>query len=99
MQFSDAHHALLRYPFCWRSDTPLIYRAVPSTFINVESIKQKLLDNNGKTYWVPGFVKEKRFHNWLEDARDWAVRRNRLWGTRLPTAQFLFTHRAIPIHR
>ena len=81
------------YPFCWRSDTPLIYRAVPSTFINVESIKQKLLDNNGKTYWVPGFVKEKRFHNWLEDARDWAVRRNRFWGTRLHIPR-IFTHRA-----
>ena len=89
------------YPFCWRSDTPLIYRAVPSTFINVESIKQKLLDNNGKTYWVPGFVKEKRFHNWLEDARDWAVRRNRLWGTRLhiPRNSSSRTARLIPIHR
>ena len=87
------------YPFCWRSDTPLIYRAVPSTFINVESIKQKLLDNNGKTYWVPGFVKEKRFHNWLEDARDWAVRRHRFWGTRLHIPRNSSSHTAqfIPI--
>ena len=63
------------YPFCWRSDTPLIYRAVPGTFINVEAIKDRLLANNAQTYWVPAFVKEKRFHNWLENARDWAVRR------------------------
>ena len=52
------------YPFCWRSDTPLIYRAVPGTFVNVEALKSKLLANNEKTYWVPDFVREKRFHNW-----------------------------------
>jgi len=72
------------YPFCYRSDTPLIYRAVPSTFVNVESIKDRLVANNDQTYWVPDFVKEKRFKNWLENARDWAVSRNRFWGTPIP---------------
>lgn len=58
--------SLLRrsYPFCWRSDTPLIYKAVPSWFVAVESIRDKLLKNNAETYWVPPFVNEKRFQNW-----------------------------------
>jgi isoleucyl-tRNA synthetase len=72
------------YPFCWRSETPLLYRAVPSWFVRVTAIKQQLLANNQQTYWVPEFVKERRFHNWLLDARDWAISRNRYWGTPLP---------------
>ncbi|XP_076628378.1 isoleucyl-tRNA synthetase isoform X2 [Colletes latitarsis] len=72
------------YPYCWRSDTPLIYKAVPSWFIRVEAIKDQLITANSNTYWVPDSVKEKRFGNWLRDARDWAISRNRYWGNPIP---------------
>ncbi|CAB4374748.1 hypothetical protein RhiirA1_470972 [Rhizophagus irregularis] len=72
------------YPFCWRSDTPLIYKAVPSWFVRVKPIIDKLLKNNKESYWVPEAIKEKRFVNWITNARDWNVSRNRYWGTPIP---------------
>jgi len=72
------------YPFCYRSETPLIYRAIPSWYVRVTDFRDDLVKVNNSVRWVPGHIKEGRFGNWLRDAADWAVSRNRVWGTPLP---------------
>ena len=72
------------YPFCDRTDTPLVYRAIEAWYVRVEDLHDRLTRNNDSVHWMPDYVGDKRFGNWLKEARDWNISRNRFWGSCIP---------------
>lgn len=72
------------YPHCWRTDTPLIYKAVPSWYVKVTAFRDRMVELNRQINWIPGHIKDGSFGKWLENARDWSISRNRFWGAPIP---------------
>jgi len=72
------------YPFCERTDTPLIYRAIEAWYVKVDDLRDKMQALNDEVHWTPEYVGSKRFGNWLADANDWNISRNRFWGSCIP---------------